>query len=151
MMQTVEALIDECVKLCKGQNQTARAIGITRGHMSTLVSGKRGVSPEVLARLARLADLDGETSRRLLAELEIQKATSEESREVMRRAFFTSLAVGAVLAATVNETDEGMPYFTVYTLCTVCWVLRRITRTALPAVRALCRRRVYAGASFATG
>lgn len=106
-MRTLQTLIDECARICDGQNALAERLGVSKGRVSDWRHGRRQVTPEVLAHLCEIAEVPGDEARELLAEVECENPKHAGSREVMRRAFFACLVAGAALglAGSQDEAD----------------------------------------------
>ena len=121
-MDEVLALIDECVKICQGQRALARRIGTTGGRVSEWRSGARQVTPEALAQLCELAQIDGERARRMLAQIECENPKHAASREVMRRAFFGCLVLGAgiLLGGSIEPAYQVAVVDLYIVLCLLC-------------------------------
>lgn len=121
-MRTVETLIDEASKACKGDAELARRIGKSRSQIAEMRKGTEPISPESVALLCDVLRLSGEEARRLAA-LAIVARAKPERQETLRRAFFVCLALGAVgafLTAVMSSTpSQVVTQFTGYTLCAV--------------------------------
>lgn len=92
-MRPLKEVIDEAAKLCGGQNALADRLGISKGYMSKIASGKQQISPEKAALLAEV--VPEEDARDLAAQAMIEQAKGEEA-ERLKRVFFTVQGLGAV-------------------------------------------------------
>jgi len=121
-MRTVQTLIDEAAEKCGGYTKLAERVGVSRQRISDFRHGRATVSPETLGALCDVAELDGEEARRLLAVLIVSNPKNQSRAEVLRRAFFVSLALGVVLALHDVPNDAANAIFiglTVYTLARI--------------------------------
>lgn len=137
-MRTVTSLIDEAADLCGSQSALARRLGLPRQQISAWKTGDEPISPENVALLCDVLELSGEETRRLAAIAIVANPKNAKKAEVLRRAFFVSLALGVVGLAQLAYTGETMAatpdrsglWITEYTLCALIWLLLACRRRA---------------------
>ena len=105
-MRSVLSLLDEASKLCGSDAKLARRIGVPGHHPNEWRAGKRHISPVTVGLLADVMQLDGEEARRLAAEAIVSNPKNAERREVLRRAFFVSLATGGAVLCGFLLTEK---------------------------------------------
>lgn len=145
-MRTLESLIDEASDLCGGDAQLARRIDVPRQNVNEWRHGKRPLSPETVGLLADVLQLGGEEARRLAVLAVIGNPKNKEKAGVLRRAFFVSSVVGALVLCGANDAQSAVigtdshrqtaeTNLTVYTL----W---RVVRTIFGGIGRAYRRAI---------
>lgn len=135
-MERLKTLIDDAANLCGSDAELGRRIGKTRSQIADMRSGRHPISPETVALLADVVQISGEEARELAALAVIGNPKNADRQGVLRRAFFGSLALGAVaigihpidaLALSVSGRDLT-PYILCAALTVGAWAgLRRST------------------------
>lgn len=135
-MRSVATLIDEAASKVGGDRRLADRTGLHPSEISDMRRGQKPLSPERVGLLCDVLELDGEEARRLLAEAVVLNAKSPTRKEVLRRAFFVSWALGVVVLATPTPAQSRViadfVKFTVYTLSRIhprAWTRARGWRT----------------------
>lgn len=90
-------LIDDAARQVGGYAALARAIGVAQPKIPQMRAGKRAVTPETIGLLCDIAGRDGEECRKLAALAVVTNPKNKEKRNRLWRAFFGSMAAGAVL------------------------------------------------------
>lgn len=134
-MRTVETLIDEASAFCGSDRKLCERTGIHPTQLSNMRAGRIPITPERVGLLCDVLELDGEEARRLLALAVVASAKDKSRAEVLRRAFFVSLALGVVWALQIDPVSmvEGatLASFTGYTLARIAlWLCRARSLTA---------------------
>lgn len=107
-MRSLITLIDEAAELCGGYAALARRIGVKPQHINAWKHGDRPMTPETVAELCDLLQLDGEEARRLAVLAVVENPKNREKAPLLRRAFFVCWALGAALMLLfADETHES--------------------------------------------
>lgn len=104
-MRTLKTLIDEAAALCYGQSALARKLGVHPNVVHEWKVGKRAVTPETVAELCDLLELDGEEARRLAAVAVAENPKNARKAHVIRRAFFVCWALGVGLTLQAGDAQ----------------------------------------------
>jgi DNA-binding transcriptional regulator YdaS (Cro superfamily) len=152
-MRTVQSLIDEAAEVCKSRAALARRIGVHASQITCWSTGSEPISPENVALLCDVLQLSGEETRRLAALAIVANPKNLKRAEVLRRAFFVSLAAGAVGLALLTSPVEGMAETQanaqfLATLYTSCAIKTETTPTSIVGSSAsnslhTCRHRLH--------
>lgn len=104
-MKDVRVLIDLARDLVGTDAELARKTGLTRMQINDMRAGRKPVSPETVALLCQVLKLDGEKAREWLAISVVSNPKNAEKVGVLRKAFFVTSAVGAVLLPLSHTND----------------------------------------------
>jgi len=119
-MNRVIALIDKCAEKAGSRAELARRLRISPQALHRFRNGGTPCPAPILAQLCEMDQLSGDEARELLALVEIENPKHAGTAALMRRAFFTAWALGAVVSPQQNgalETDaQPTNESTVYTL-----------------------------------
>ena len=105
-MRSVESLLTEAIDFCHGQAELARRIGTSGPAITEMKNGVRPISPETVALLGDVLELEGTEVQRLVALAIIGAAKNQSKRERLKRAFF-----GCWVAGVVAVTLSGSPTY----------------------------------------
>lgn len=87
-----QTLIDSAVKKCSSDADLARRLGVSKGLLSMVRSGKAPMSPEMAALLA---DIAGEDARQAVVDAVIERAEGSPRGLVLREILGKARATGA--------------------------------------------------------
>jgi len=125
-MRTLETLIDEAANVCGSYAALARRIGTTPQRVDEWKHGKRAMTPESVADLCNVAQVDGDEACRLAALAVIENPKNASRKEALRRAFFVCWALGAVLVShDSNATKISAGYRFLNSLSNTLYIVRR--------------------------
>lgn len=123
-MQSVKALIDDGVKVCKTKRALASRLGVTEQNLQGIYNGRRYLTCVQAAILAELIDKD---AAQVWAVVSIEKEKDEPARSYLREAFFRRAIGGAAVFfaivgsfPTPSEATEDSHALTMYTLSRIC-------------------------------
>lgn len=87
-MKSAETLIDDAVKLCNGQAELARRLGMRRQDVHGMASGQRPISARTIALLCDVLEVDSDTARTLVAQAIIEAERDQATAARLQRALF---------------------------------------------------------------
>jgi len=105
VIQTLSELFTEAANRKGSQAALARHLGVGPQQVHKWKTASRPIPASVLASLCDVCQLTGEEARRVLADAECLNPKHATIREVLRRAFFGVVALGAVLGG-LNSTNS---------------------------------------------
>lgn len=97
-MQPLHRLIDKARETCGSDSELARRIGVKPQDLYAIKTGRRPLSPEMVALLADVCELPGNETLHLVAQSIIENPKNAEKAHILRRAFFASLVTFAVVS-----------------------------------------------------